>query len=279
MTRIMEGLRWKKSKTTLISPSRLASSTSMGLGAASATNWETRSPVNKVINIQTFHSVLEVSDLDRLLRAKDHIASFLSFEALRFYLRFAFCARQHVTRLSFLVIQLFIWKKVFHWRKIYIRKMSSTAAGGPRWRNNPFNRDSASPSPGPSLPTARPMSAVLTPSPGAPNCAGHNRNHSFSPLSGSNLAPARTTLQRSISTRNNHQSSSTFAPKFIRTQEPQGGDEHVGGIEGENDFSGKRYVWLRDPQTAFLKGWVVEDLEDGHILVQCDDGSVRVSRY
>lgn len=157
--------------------------------------------------------------------------------------------------------------------------MSSTATGGPRWRNNPFNRDSASPSPGPSLPTARPMSAVLTPSPGAPKSAGHNRNQSFSPLSGSNLAPARTILQRSISTRSSHQSSSTFTPKFIKTQEQQGGEEHVGGIEGENDFSGKRFVWLRDPQTAFLKGWIVEDLEGGRILVQCDDGSVRVSRY
>lgn len=46
------------------------------------------------------------------------------------------------------------------------------------------------------------------------------------------------------------------------------------GIEGENDFSGKRYVWLKDPQTAFVKGWVVEELEGGRLLVQCDDGSV-----
>lgn len=48
----------------------------------------------------------------------------------------------------------------------------------------------------------------------------------------------------------------------------------VSGIEGENDFSGKRYVWLKDPQTAFVKGWVVEDLGANRILVQCDDGSV-----
>lgn len=48
----------------------------------------------------------------------------------------------------------------------------------------------------------------------------------------------------------------------------------VSGIEGENDFSGKRYVWLKDPQTAFVKGWVVEDLGGNRILVQCDDGSV-----
>lgn len=48
----------------------------------------------------------------------------------------------------------------------------------------------------------------------------------------------------------------------------------VDGIEGENDFSGKRYVWLRDPKTAFVKGWIVEDLGGDKILVQCDDGSV-----
>lgn len=49
----------------------------------------------------------------------------------------------------------------------------------------------------------------------------------------------------------------------------------VSGIEGENDFSGKRYVWLKDPQAAFVKGWVVEDLGGNRILVQCDDGSQR----
>lgn len=49
----------------------------------------------------------------------------------------------------------------------------------------------------------------------------------------------------------------------------------VKGIEGENDFSGKRYVWLKDPQSAFVKGWVAEELGGGRILVQCDDGSQR----
>lgn len=48
----------------------------------------------------------------------------------------------------------------------------------------------------------------------------------------------------------------------------------VDGIEGENDFSGKRYVWLKDPKTAFVRGWVVEDLGGNRILVQCDDGRV-----
>ncbi|KAL2261572.1 hypothetical protein VTK26DRAFT_3858 [Humicola hyalothermophila] len=49
----------------------------------------------------------------------------------------------------------------------------------------------------------------------------------------------------------------------------------VKGIEGENDFSGKKYVWLKDPQTAFVKGWVVEELDGNKLLVQCDDGSQR----
>jgi myosin protein heavy chain len=48
----------------------------------------------------------------------------------------------------------------------------------------------------------------------------------------------------------------------------------VKGIEGENDFSGRKYVWLRDQQTAFVKGWVVEELGGNKLLVQCDDGSV-----
>jgi myosin heavy chain 9/10/11/14 len=54
-------------------------------------------------------------------------------------------------------------------------------------------------------------------------------------------------------------------------QKPMG---TVNGIEGENDFSGKRYVWLKDPNIAFVKGWVVEELGDGKLRVQCDDGSV-----
>lgn len=48
----------------------------------------------------------------------------------------------------------------------------------------------------------------------------------------------------------------------------------VKGIEGENDFSGKRYVWLQDPQNAFVKGWVVAELGNNRILVQTDDGTV-----
>jgi len=70
-------------------------------------------------------------------------------------------------------------------------------------------------------------------------------------------------------------STSTFAPSFIKTEEMRKPTDIVNGIEGENDFSGKKYVWLKDPQTAFVMGWVVEGLEGNRLLVQCDDGSVR----
>lgn len=151
--------------------------------------------------------------------------------------------------------------------------MTAAAAGAP-WRNKPFNRDPVSPNTAPNVGPSRPMSAILTPPSGTLSPTSHARNHSFSPLSGSNLAPARTSRQRSNSTRSSNQTSNTFAPKFIKTEEAQGKSEETSGIEDEHDFSGKRYVWLRDPETAFVKGWIVEDLENGRILVQCDDGSV-----
>lgn len=52
------------------------------------------------------------------------------------------------------------------------------------------------------------------------------------------------------------------------------GYDAVKSIEGENDFSGKRYVWLKDQQSAFVKGWVVEEMDGNKLLVQCDDGTV-----
>jgi len=67
----------------------------------------------------------------------------------------------------------------------------------------------------------------------------------------------------------------TFAPKFIET-ELDGTTETVGGIEGENDFSGKRYVWVKDPKNAFVKGEVIEELGNDMLRVQCDDGSVSL---
>ena len=54
-----------------------------------------------------------------------------------------------------------------------------------------------------------------------------------------------------------------------------GAADRVGGIEGENDLSGKRYVWLRDPEKAFVKGEVIDDLPGGMLKILCDDGSQR----
>ena len=144
-------------------------------------------------------------------------------------------------------------------------------ASGARWQNR------ASPSPRPASAAVRPMSMVLSPTTGPLSPSSQTRNHSFSPLSGSSFDSGQVTRQRSNSNRNSNSTSSTFAPTFIKTQELHGKSDEIGGIEGENDFSGKRYVWLRDPGLAFVKGWIVDEMEDGRILVQCDDGSVRSS--
>ncbi|KAL9005940.1 MAG: hypothetical protein Q9188_001305 [Gyalolechia gomerana] len=153
--------------------------------------------------------------------------------------------------------------------------MAAAAHDGMRVRNNPFARDCPSPSPTPSRP--RPTSEIVT-SPHAPlSPSNHARTQSFSPLGSANLAPATSTRHRagSMRTHSHSQSTATFAPQFIKSEDSQKAGEGYGGIEGENDFSGKRYVWLRDPHVAFVKGWVVEELSDGRLLVQCDDGSQR----
>ena len=68
---------------------------------------------------------------------------------------------------------------------------------------------------------------------------------------------------------------STFAPSFIKEEEDlRQNRDAVKRIEGEIDFSGKGYVWLKDPEEAFVKGWVIEELEDNKILVQTDNGTV-----
>lgn len=81
-------------------------------------------------------------------------------------------------------------------------------------------------------------------------------------------------LSRST-TRTASPASNTFAPSFIKSEEIRRSSEVVNSIEGENDFSGKRYVWVKDPAAAFVKGWIVEELSDNQILVQCEDGSQR----
>ncbi|MCJ1321101.1 hypothetical protein MMC15_006445 [Xylographa vitiligo] len=153
--------------------------------------------------------------------------------------------------------------------------MATSTTNSTRRRNNPFVRDSSSPSPAPSFLQDRPKSIILTSTPLITSPSSHSRNQSFSPLSGSNLAPPRTSRQRSNSVRTSNQMSNTFAPKFIKTEELQQDTERVRSIDGENDFSGKRYVWVKDPSVAFVRGWVVEELERRRLLIQCDDGSQR----
>jgi myosin protein heavy chain len=144
-------------------------------------------------------------------------------------------------------------------------------------RNNPFSRN-ASPSPGPSS-SGRPKSAVFTSSPSSlsntSTPTSHSRNQSFASLATTLAQPNSGTARHNRGySREGTPTSSTFAPSFIKTEDVRKPTDVVRGIEGENDFSGKRYVWLKDPQAAFVKGWVVEELGGGKLLVQCDDGSV-----
>ena len=145
--------------------------------------------------------------------------------------------------------------------------MSAPAHNGPaRVRNSPFARgNSASPSSGQ---TQRPLSIAEQPHT-EPKMV-HARHQSLTLLSSPPLGRSESRL-RSNSNRNSIPIG-TFAPQFISEDTPD--IAKPGGIvEGENDFSGKRYVWLRDPKTAFVRGWVVEALEGGRLLVQCDDGT------
>ncbi|KAH8589731.1 P-loop containing nucleoside triphosphate hydrolase protein [Bisporella sp. PMI_857] len=151
------------------------------------------------------------------------------------------------------------------------------ASSSSQRRNNPFAR-TGSTSPAPGSPNGRPKSVVLS-SPLSP--AGQSpppsqtRNQSYSSL-GAIVLPNKNEVSRPRSgSKLAMSTSSTFAPSFIKGEEMLRGTEVVKGIEGENDFSGKRYVWLKDPQAAFVRGWIVEDLRNNQILVQCDDGSQR----
>lgn len=144
------------------------------------------------------------------------------------------------------------------------------ANGSPK-RASLFGRSSPSPAPS----QTRPKSAIITPSKGFEPAKGHLRNSSISQIS-STLSPASANRERSNSGRNNA-SSGTFAPSFIKSEELRRGADQIRGLEGDNDFSGNKYVWLRDPEKAFVRGLVLKELEGGQLLVQSDDGDVRVS--
>ena len=110
-----------------------------------------------------------------------------------------------------------------------------------------------------------------------PQSSGHGRNQSLSALpstlSASNGPKIRA---RTNSKAGGPLTSNTFAPEFIKVEALAGRSQFVNGIEGENDFSGRRYVWVRDRQVAFVRGWVVEEVEGGGLLVQCEDETVSL---
>ena len=153
--------------------------------------------------------------------------------------------------------------------------MTASSGNGQQMLNNQSMKDSMSSASSPSAMGGRPKSLASPSQQPIPAAAGHSRHQSFSPLSGSVLAPPRTLRQRSDSDRSNYTSSTTFAPKFIKTDQPPRETDAIRGIEGENDFSGKRYVWIRDSTLAFVKGWVIQEITSNKWLVQCEDGSVR----
>lgn len=154
----------------------------------------------------------------------------------------------------------------------------SSVNNSPR-RANPFSRHSPSPSPSHQVSTTRPKSAVFPTTFGESEKKPHARNSSLSHFSA--VALGSENRPRSSSLRHSVHASGTFAPQFIKSEELQRGTNSIHDLEGENDFSGKRYVWLKDAEKAFIRGEVLEERPDGNLLVQCDDGSVgeAISKY
>ncbi|KAL1303689.1 hypothetical protein AAFC00_007042 [Neodothiora populina] len=144
----------------------------------------------------------------------------------------------------------------------------------PNWRHSTFGKINATPSPGPPPGHARSRSTALPPTMRIGEPSSHSRHQSFADLGLGSLerAPSK---RFSVSAKSSTPIGGTFAPKFIKSEARDGTAERVGGIEGENDFSGKRYVWAKDPDNAFVRAWVSEELPNGHIRIQCDDGSQR----
>ncbi|RAL08601.1 type II myosin [Aspergillus homomorphus CBS 101889] len=153
--------------------------------------------------------------------------------------------------------------------------LPSQLNGSPK-RANPFGRASPSPSasPNPQARGLRPKSAIVTSPNRFQEARGHFRNASSVSHASTSLAPRPGVRQRSGSFRNDA-ASGTFAPEFIKTEELRRGADQIRGQEGDNDFSGNKYVWLRDPEKAFVRGLVLDENEGGRLLVQTDDGEQR----
>ncbi|KAF3933671.1 Myosin-11 [Dactylellina cionopaga] len=80
---------------------------------------------------------------------------------------------------------------------------------------------------------------------------------------------------RAMSTTSNNanKGNTTFAPSFIKKADPTSPKVTSHGLEG-TDFSGKRWVWVKDPERAFVKGYVEQE-EDNVLVIICDDGTER----
>lgn len=141
-------------------------------------------------------------------------------------------------------------------------------------RGNPFSRNGP-PSPVPGS-NGRPKSGIFNSPAATPHDGSsplHKRSQSAVSAGIGGLPTLGTSKQERRDSRAGTPTSNTFAPSFIKSEELKRDAEVVKGIEGENDFSGKRYVWLKDPQEAFVKGWVIEE-KGSNIVVQTDDGTV-----
>lgn len=133
--------------------------------------------------------------------------------------------------------------------------------------NRSYNSDMSLPSP---VSPSRGSKSLLFASPGPTPTTRHERQQSYSPSTSFSSIPSHVrtqSLQRQTST------SSTFAPKFIKSEEMKKSEERISAIEGENDFSGKRYVWVKDPEKAFVRGWITEELAGGNVVIQFDSGA------
>lgn len=140
-------------------------------------------------------------------------------------------------------------------------------------RSSPFMKQSGQFQQNANNDRSRPQSAIIPSN--SPNMAAHSRNESQTSSNTSALTNGSSNHVRNNSeSKNGLKRSSTFAPSFIKQEDIATRRDAVNSIEGENDFSGRRYVWIKDSTTAFVKGWVVEEQEGGLLLVQCDDGSV-----
>lgn len=104
---------------------------------------------------------------------------------------------------------------------------------------------------------------------GEPERYARDVPHSFHV--GPGLQRSSSKLVRSGSHRHSSSASGTFAPRFIKAE---ASPEKVDRIEGENDFSGRRFVWIKDEEKAFIQAWIVEERDGDQLVVQCENGNV-----